>query len=319
MIGFSAAPSGPLPGSLASPLHSPLQTAMESLMIDRLASLVKVRRGDLCLASGSDAGISTDAVNGAFGVGGACEIGDNVRDGEAGVRVQTMLRTRTSLAPTIIAEAQEPMTQGALDDMCSESNVPCDNHVITNSQHSLVLDHMTSDCSHSAPFCRHVQNTSVLQAPLTPSHMTTGTTSISSSTSHMTASPIQSYSSTCLVGTSLAHLMYTSPPLHPNLTTSPPLLDCTLNTFSTPNLDVTGMHQFSDVCCTNISTADYIEVANPGERWLQVSFDVTGTSMDGVQFYEGAAVFVFPERSYVKPKHTTLVKVIFQSDFKQLM
>lgn len=306
---------------------------MEALITDRLASLVRVKRGSDCLGVGGDAARGGDAVrcacsaSGGSSDGGASEVGDDVRcdGGEEGAREQALLRARRSLAqePTHISGRREPVTSSAL----------CDNHVMTNLPQHL-LGHMTSDHSHSDSFNRVTWSTGLLQPSplkdyvitslshpmLTKSHVTTSPAYISPTTSHMITDHTHISPSTRLTTGGLAqlnspasldHVTYTSPLLCPTLTTSPLLPDHTHTTISAYAVRVTGMHQFPDVCCVGVSMADYIQVTNPGERWLQVTFDVTITRMDGQQLSQD--VFEFPERSYIEPKQTRLVKVMFQS------
>lgn len=266
------------------------------------AGLTRTGSGASLTRTGSGAS-STGTGSGADGASGAMRK-------EEEVSVLDKLRTRTNLEeePARSSRAQHLVTRGVTN---SESDALHDDCEIADlSQQSVSsLGHTTSGIAHSSTVDHHVTHSSNLLQPsladlvtithTSTSHVTVGHTQLRSPPSHVST-------------TSLAHLMYTSPPLHPTLTTSPFLPDhavARVPSIPASSLQVTDVHQFSDVCCMGISTTDYIQVTNLGERWLQVRFAVTRMCLDGQQLAQAAAVFSFPEKSYIDPCLTRLIKV----------
>ena len=126
--------------------------------------------------------------------------------------------------------------------------------------------------------------------------------------------------------------IYTSPPSHITHSSSSPPSHITHSSSSPPSHTVqhpprnrvggrtrapsTGSLQvpdslcFSSVCCVGSFLSDQLLVTNSGDRWLQLSFEVSQLYIDGAEYTsEEHVTFSMPQRCFVSPYKTEAVKV----------
>ena len=114
--------------------------------------------------------------------------------------------------------------------------------------------------------------------------------------------------------------IYTSPPSHITHSSSPPshtVQHPTRNRVgwrtrapSTGSLQVPDSLCFSSVCCVGSFLSDQLLVTNSGDRWLQLSFEVSQLYIDGAEYTsEEHVTFSMPQRCFVSLYKTEAVKV----------
>ena len=106
--------------------------------------------------------------------------------------------------------------------------------------------------------------------------------------------------------------IYTSPPSQTHTTHSPPKHRAKGRTKlpDAGSLHVPDSLCFSSVCCVGSFLSDQLLVANSGDRWLQLSFEVRELYVEGAEcMSEEQSTFSVPQRCYVSPHKSEAVKV----------
>ena len=150
-----------------------------------------------------------------------------------------------------------------------------------------------------------------------------------------TSPPLHIPSSPLHTGTTpFGRPIYTSPPSHTTHSPSPPSHTAHLTTHSpsppshtvqhpsgnrvggrtrapnTGSLQVPDSLCFSSVCCVGSFLSDQLLLTNSGDRWLQLSFEVSQLYTDGAEYTsEEQVTFSMPQRCFVSPHKTETVKV----------
>ena len=118
-----------------------------------------------------------------------------------------------------------------------------------------------------------------------------------------------------------SHPIYTSPRLFPHTSSlsPPPQLHSQPLTYrerrKTPEpnaLKVPDSLCFKLPCCMGVTLSDQLQITNVGDRWLQLSFELSQLYCNGVlcQTTE-ISTFSFPQRCFVSPRKTESIKVTF--------
>ena len=85
---------------------------------------------------------------------------------------------------------------------------------------------------------------------------------------------------------------------------------------STGSLRVPDSLCFSSVCCVGSFLSDQLLVTNSGDRWLQLSFEVSQLYTGGAEYTsEEHVTFSMPQRCFVSPHKTEAVKVYIYNQF----
>ena len=117
-----------------------------------------------------------------------------------------------------------------------------------------------------------------------------------------------------------SHPIYTSPRLHPHTSSlspppkshSQPLTYRERRKTPEPNaLKVPDSLCFKSPCCVGVSLSDQLEITNIGDRWLQLSFELSQLYCNGTQCQAMETSFSFPQRCFVSPRKTESVKLTF--------
>ena len=114
--------------------------------------------------------------------------------------------------------------------------------------------------------------------------------------------------------------IYTSPRLHPHTSLSPPPQPCpqprpspTRERRKTPqpnSLEVPDSLCFRSPCCVGVTLSDHLQITNLGDRWLQLSFELSELYCNGA-FDADHSTFSAPQRCFVSPRKTESIKVSF--------
>lgn len=65
-----------------------------------------------------------------------------------------------------------------------------------------------------------------------------------------------------------------------------------------------------DVCCVGLSTQDTLQVQNPSENWVKVTFEVTRVTVDGKPMNECfTCPFSLKNKTLIEPKNSEEIKV----------
>ena len=114
--------------------------------------------------------------------------------------------------------------------------------------------------------------------------------------------------------------IYTSPRLHPHTSLSPPPQphpqprpSPTRERRKTPqpnSLEVPDSLCFRSPCCVGVTLSDHLQITNLGDRWLQLSFELSELYCNGA-FDADHSTFSAPQRCFVSPRKTESIKVSF--------
>ena len=203
----------------------------------------------------------------------------------------------------------------------------------------------TKGDSHVTEPCTRPETTSVRARTVTQVTTVQSATSLSSRhtlpsepSPASTSPPLHIPSSPLYTGTTPSgRPIYTSPPSHTTHSPSPP--SHTTHSLSPPphtthlpshtiqhlsgnrvggrtkapnagSLQVPDSLCFSSVCCVGSFLSDQLLVTNTGDRWLQLSFEVSQLYTDGAEnTSEEHATFSMPQRCFVSPHKTEAMKV----------
>ena len=73
-----------------------------------------------------------------------------------------------------------------------------------------------------------------------------------------------------------------------------------------------------DVCCVGLSTQDTLQVQNPSENWVKVTFEVTKVTVDGKPMNDCfTCPFSLKNKTLIEPKSSEEIKVV-EMTFKSL-
>lgn len=65
-----------------------------------------------------------------------------------------------------------------------------------------------------------------------------------------------------------------------------------------------------DVCCVGLSTQDTLQVQNPSENWVKVTFEVTKVTVDGKPMNDCfTCPFSLKNKTVIEPKNSEEIKV----------
>ena len=117
-----------------------------------------------------------------------------------------------------------------------------------------------------------------------------------------------------------SHPIYTSPRLLPHTSLSPPpplrsqpLTHRERRKTPEPNaLKVPDSLCFKSPCCVGVTLSDQLQITNVGDRWLQVSFELSQLYCNGKPYQTTDNIaFSYPQRCFVSPRKTETIKVTF--------
>lgn len=159
-----------------------------------------------------------------------------------------------------------------------------------------------------------VTSTTVTSTPTTSEIQLSPKHTLPSESPHTVAPPsLHTPSSPLRRGTSPpGKPIYTSPPTHLHTTHSPSKHRAKGRTRmpDAGSLHVPDSLCFNAVCCVGTSLSDQLLVANSGDRWLQLSFEVCELYVEGAECTsEEHNIFSVPQRCYVSPHKSEAVKV----------